>query len=394
MRIGIVSLYGWLKIWDNYGTLLQNYALQAFLSRHGHDTFWIRTRVSSTSESPLLAGVVSIARRLRGLISRIIRPFRGPSWQERIARFNQRHPRHFGRFLERFVPHTAIEYSIEELQANPPAADAFIVGSDQVWRDVTALNFLDFGARSALRIAYAVSAPWPALSTTWKALAREQVKRFGFVSVREQDGLPIAAEIGRPDAVQVVDPTLLLTRSDYLDLLRSDDADQDLGSDFVLAYFVNVRELTDVPWAATSELARGSALDLRVIPLQGSELVVPEKYILTPSPSGWVNAFDKCTYALTNSFHGALFAVIMHKPFLVLLQTGATAAENCRFYSALAPLGLGDRILTSADWKSASAKMLKDQLSAEIDWAQVDIALERLRRHSESYLLRALNSER
>jgi hypothetical protein len=389
MRIGIVSLYGWLKIWDNYGTVLQNYALQAFLRRHGHETFWIRTRVSTIS--PGRGGVAGIASRLKDLISRIIRPFRGPSWQDRIASFNRRHPRHFGRFLDTFVPHTAIEYSIEDLRGDPPEADAFIVGSDQVWRDVTSLNFLDFGARSARRIAYAVSAPWPSLSTTWKALAREQVKRFAFISVREQDGLPIAAEIGRPDAVQVVDPTLLLRRSDYRELLRSDGADQDLGGDFILAYFVNVRELAHVPWVSTCELAQSTGLDLRVIPLQGTELVVPEEYILTPSPSGWVNAFDKCTYALTNSFHGALFAVIMHKPFLVLLQTGATAAENCRFYSALAPLGLGDRILTSDQWQRASAIELQEQLSAQIEWGQVDIELERLRKLSESFLLRALD---
>jgi hypothetical protein len=394
MRIGIVSLYGWLKIWDNYGTLLQNYALQSFLKRHGHDTFWIRTRVSPIADSSSRKGVVGIANRLRDLISRIIRPLRGPSWQERIASFNRRYPRHFGRFLERFVPHTAMEYSIEELRADPPEADAFIVGSDQVWRDVTPLNFLDFGAPSALRIAYAVSAPWPSLSATWKALASEQVKRLAFVSVREQEGLPIAADIGRPEAVQVVDPTLLLKRSDYLDLLRSDDADQDLDDDFVLAYFVNVRSLKDIPWVSTRELARATALRLRVIPLQGSELVVPEEHILTPSPSGWVNAFDKCTYALTNSFHGALFAVTMHKPFLVLLQTGSTAAENCRFYTALAPLGLGHRILSSAGWKTASAKELEDRLSATIDWEQVDVALEGLRKQSESYLLGALSSQR
>ena len=387
MKIGIVSLYGWLKVWDNYGTLLQNYALQAHLARMGHTSYWIRTRTSDAGRHPR----PNIAVRIRSGIRGALRPLLGPSISERIADFNAQHPRAFGDFMRRFVPCTEREYSIEELMEQPPEADALLVGSDQVWRDVTPLNFLAFGDQRLPRIAYAVSAPWPDLDDSWIARASREVPRFKAVSVRETEGIDVCRRIGIPDAEHVIDPTLLLERSDYMALAEADGVSKKVPADGLLAYFVNVRDLAQVPWNAMTHFSSTRGFPISVIPLQGAELTIPKEYHFVPTPTEWIRSFESAQMIVTNSYHGALFAVIMRKPFLVCLQGGETAAENCRFTSALSPLGLSNRLLPQSTWTRLSATDLGKRMATPIDWDSVKQQLAIVRDNSETFLSNALS---
>lgn len=392
MKIGIVSLYGWLKLWDNYGTLLQNFALQTYLRRMGHETYWIRTRAGSMGHGATVPVLSLPLGQLRSFIRWCLSPLMGIPPSAKLASFNRANPRDFGGFLQRYVPCTLEDYSEEELQSRPPAADAYIVGSDQVWRDVTAVNFLDFGGRDVRRVAYAVSAPWPALGESWFNRARGAVSRFNAVSVREVEGLEVCRQIGLPDAVHVIDPTLLLDASDYEAILDLHLAEPKTSGVFALAYFVNVRSLEQIPWTSTVGLANRRALDLHVVPLQGAELVIPPRYLFVPNPVEWIRAFREAKCIITNSYHGALFAVIMRRPFLVCLQGGTTAAENCRFTSILQPLGLHDRILPAAEWAGMGTEALDDRMAMPIDWERVRQGLGRLRAESERFLEAALQA--
>jgi len=391
MKIGIVSEYGWLRRWDNYGTLLQNYALQAFLRKHGHETYWIRTRWAKPHGAPRKPFTLRALRRLVRLAKWPLWYFYSGHRSSRMQAFNRDHPRHFGEFFHKYVPHTDEEHTVEELLRSPPDADAYIVGSDQVWDGgVTALNFLGFGSASVKRIAYGVSAPWIALSPEWFARATSEVSRFDAVSVREVDGLRVCSRIGRNDAVHVVDPTLLLDRADYLSLVEAENDSNVFECPFVLAYFVNIMRLRQIPWSGIRNFAAEEGLQLRIVPLQGAELIFPDEHVFTPSPTEWLSAFDKCQCVVTNSFHGTLFAIVMHRPFLVVLQTGGKAAENCRFISALQALGLEGRILSEVEAKRTTAADIRRQMSADIDWGSVEAKLGKWRQLSADFLLTSL----
>jgi hypothetical protein len=265
-----------------------------------------------------------------------------------------------------------------------------VVGSDQVWRDVTRLNFLDFGPQHLRRVAYAVSAPWPALDAGWIQNAMQYTAQLDAVSVREIEGIEVCKKLGREDAVHVVDPVLLLEASHYLDIVRQDGEDCLFPAPFVLGYFVNVHKIEHIPWVPTVGFATARGADLRVVPLQGAELVIPDEYIYAPSPSAWVNAFHKADCVVTNSYHGALFAIIMKKPFLVFLQGGANSQENCRFTSVLKPLGLDDRVLSPGTWRDVTPSALDNRMSRSIDWGKVGVALSGWRQLSAAFLDNAL----
>ena len=80
----------------------------------------------------------------------------------------------------------------------------------------------------------------------------------------------------------------------------------------------------------------------------------------------------------------------MERPFLAFLQTGSTAAENCRFYSALEPLGLSHRIVPAREWQRFTAQILKSRLLEQVDWTDVAERLERLRKQSSMFLMESL----
>jgi hypothetical protein len=204
----------------------------------------------------------------------------------------------------------------------------------------------------------------------------------------------VCASIGLPDAVQVIDPTLLLRAADYEALFEDEPVSGEFDGNFVLGYFVNLKKLQHAPWAAVESFAKAQGAALRVVPLQGAELVIPTTAVAVPTPIEWLRAFHNASCVVTNSFHGALFAVIMRRPFLVFLQTGAGEAENCRFFSALSPLGLESRIVPASTWVNWSANDLASTLNHPIDWQLVDSKLDTLRERSGNFLLDSLNGKK
>lgn len=395
MKIGIISCDRWLRQWDNYGTLFQNYALQKHLQKQGHETFWILTRPEKRSLKDQCMRAICHPRMFVRFIARFViskifqkKDLRlydfSPEEVARITRFNELHPRGVASFFEKYIPHTASCFSGTELQRTPPFADAYIVGSDNIWGGVSIANFLDFGVSGTKRVAYAVSAPWGKIDGDWIREAKRKLGVFNGVSVRETEGVEICRNAGRRDVAYVCDPTLLLNKRDYMALVASENVDVRFERKAILAYLINVRELSDLPWNELLVFSREMGLELKVVPLQGSELAIPEEYVYTPSPAEWLNAYDKSEFVVTNSFHGTVFAIIMRKPFVVVLQKGEMSIANCRFLSMLSRLDLEDRI-----W-SGEGK-ISEVASRQIDWDAVEGKLNDFRTHSEIFLEKALS---
>jgi len=97
----------------------------------------------------------------------------------------------------------------------------------------------------------------------------------------------------------------------------------------------------------------------------------------------WVNGERNCTFVLTDSFHGTVFALIFHKPFVALLKTGADKAQNERIVSLLTPLGLADRMFDAYDEARIDA-VLRDGP----DWGAVDRAIAGWRQRAAAFLNR------
>lgn len=392
MKIGIISNYEWLQQWDNYGTLFQNYALQKVLQEQGHNTYWILTKGAGRGVNfgKLRNFLIKVRHSPHEVTDQIMAFFadKNAANEEatRITEFNNRNPRNFSDFFAKHIPHTKTIYGPSDLRQAPPAADAYIVGSDNIWAAVTVATFLDFGKVETKRIAYAVSAPWTRLSRYWFAKAIVSARRISYLSVRESDGISVCAKLGREDITQVLDPTLLLNADDYRKLISSDSESVKFPRTTVIGYFLNLHCLSEIPWKAMTGFSSMNNADFKAIPLQGAELVIPEEFSYTPSPTQWLNAYDNAEYILTNSFHGTLFAIIMKKQFLVIPHgKWEQAGSGVRFSSILQLLGLEDRVFSGS-----TKEDLHLQIQKPIDWESVDGRVQTERKRSVDFIEAAL----
>ncbi|MGB0744093.1 MAG: polysaccharide pyruvyl transferase family protein [Opitutales bacterium] len=328
------------------------------------------------------------------LLSEIRTDFKSKSktrrFQERIDEFNKLHPRRFQEFLQKHIPNTNREYDAAEMRQNPPFADAYIVGSDNVWASVNRCSFLDFAPLGRLRIAYAVSAPWNELSAYWHAKARKSIAGLHAVSVREVDGIKVCRELGRTDSVQVLDPTLLLEARDYRKISGMSKITQRSNANNVLAYFLNIEQPEIFPEKLLRDYTSKVGGTLQVVPLQGTELCVSEDLISTPDPTEWLEAIDRSRCVVTNSFHGMVFSIIFRKPFIIFPQiVDRRLSLSSRFSSLLTTLGIENRV-----FRGQSAEELVTLMNQPIDWEAAYANLRIQREKSLEFLLNALKARK
>jgi hypothetical protein len=363
MTIGIITF---LNTKDNYGQALQCYALQKFLTDAGHKPYLIKYEPK--------------------YFVRNITIFLHNALFNRKLKTKKTANRSFSDFFDKNIQSTSLVYhSWNQLNSNPPQADCYICGSDQIWNPIdyphknTKPWFLDFGG-NVKRISYAASFGQTDLTQNLTDFIAPMLARFDAISVREKSGIKICSKAGRNNAVCVLDPTLLLDKTAYLHLAEKSDWKEK----YILGYFVNVNETTSQFWNTIFEYTKSKNFELKIVPVQRAENHIPYEDFSYPSIPQWLSAYNEAEEILTTSFHGVAFSIIFHKQFLVFPIYNSNSKLNDRFFSLLEQLELTDRIYNPD-------VSIKEQMNKDINWADVDIKLQNLRQKSQNFLLTALS---
>ena len=298
---------------NNYGGVLQNFALQVVLKKNG---FFPCTMDWLPPKKPMY---VYIRSWIKTVVLRILgrkRPF--AKIQKKCVRKT-----YFDDFVQEFIKTTSCSRDIASTFSNE--FSAIIVGSDQVWRPEYNYNiknmFLDFCQKKKhlKRISYAASFgvdTWeysPKQSEMCAALA----KKFDSISVREKSGVKLCKEHLGVDATWVLDPTLLLTKEDYLPICEKVPI---CNERYLAVYALDENEeLT----AAYESEAKAHGLKIKKFHADSkSVLSVPE----------WLAMFRDASFVVTDSFHGTVFSIIFEKNFKCVYNKDRGAA---RFESLL-----------------------------------------------------------
>lgn len=376
MKIGIITIH-YSFITRNYGSLLQLYAMQRVLDRMSIQSALIK----QLPALPPVPAPPSARQKLAYYLHHPVHFLARCARLLAVRRKTSMKTPPFDAFLEKEIRSLPPVFRPGELHAEELDFDLYLAGSDQIWTSCEPEKLLDF-APPGRRIAYAASAAWGEQAPEWFAHAQRELPRFAAISVREKNGVDICRKAGADKVDVVLDPTLLLDRREYGRLLEG--RPPYLAAPCVLGYFLNIEKLSQLPWKQVKAVGKRMGAPLHVIPLQGAERCIPEKYAITPDPYQFLQAFQEASCVITNSFHGTVFAIIMQKPFLTILQNGHTAIQNARVFSLLEALGLEDRIYRP-EQGSMSA-----QLERPVHWEATDRNLEALRRHSINFLRNAV----
>ena len=81
----------------------------------------------------------------------------------------------------------------------------------------------------------------------------------------------------------------------------------------------------------------------------------------------WLAKIAASDFVFTNSFHGTVFAILFHRPFVSILLRGPMSGMNERAISLLKKLGLESRAAYADDTAA-----IETALAAPIDWEKVD----------------------
>lgn len=380
MKIGIITFW---NSQDNYGQLLQCFALQNYLKKQGHEPFLIRyvAQVKNKTVTERLFGLWKIFSPTHVLAYKSMMDN-----QKKSAIFNADYPRYFDDFrAKHLVLSPSIYYSLEELNNEKWNADAFICGSDQIWsysliKDNLRAFFLQFAPENKKVIAYAASFGRPELPEDYSKMLAQLLEKFSSIGLREETGVDLCKKANRKDAQLVCDPTILLSGNDYISAIVDKEI---IVHNSVFTYLLNWE--TEFPLDEIKSFIAEKELKMEFVGAHGMEHrnLFPSMNDLTIA--SWLESMASSKFVFTNSFHGTVLAILLKRPFVTFLLSGESAKMNGRISTLLTKLGLENRIYSSV-------KSINEMSETPIHWDEVDEKLKIFRSESELFLKQALGN--
>lgn len=379
MKIGILTL----PLNSNYGGVLQAYALQTVLKRMGHDVLEVELKKNLRWQYPPLWKMpLSFGKRF--LFKYIVRRKNQKILLERYER--KIYPLLVHDILE-FISKYIKQFKVDKLIDCKGKFDAFVCGSDQIWRykyyplfegDIANVYLKFLGDDSCKRIAYAASFgtdnwEYPAKET---AECKNWIQKFDAVSVREETGVKLCSTYYDIKAKHVLDPTMLLSKDDYVDLIEKSDVPKSKGN-----LFCYILDNTDEKMNVVKNIEKQRHLSSFFMNGDCGNWTEDLEKRIQPPVESWLRAFYDSEFIVTDSFHACVFSILFHKQFLVI---GNKDRGLARIYSLLSMFGLKDRLTSDTGLDINRMKT--------IDYDRVDEILAKHREESRTFLIQALTS--
>jgi hypothetical protein len=372
MKIAILTFW---NSNDNYGQILQGYALQSYLKKLGHNAYIVRYEESKTYPT------IFQEKGLKPFIKRIIKwTLHNKDYKKQRNAYRKNCLRQFNLFKQRMVYSSQRYFSYNELMGNPPVADMYITGSDQVWGRIPTMAkeqpyFLKFGAKNVKRVAYAASIGSSDFFNTHPDVLKTLTKEIDHISIREHSKLQLF-EKNNIAATWVLDPVFLLEKEDYLSL-----CDKQKTEKGIFIYAVNIENGSEIKIDELKQIARAKGMQLTATLSSGyfpfSECLGNDIKYIYPTIEEWIREINSAETVVTTSFHGVMLSIILHKDFVYLPLKSAFSKGNDRVTSLLDVLGLSNRVLQTS---------YSEILNKKICWDKVDEILNRKREISKEFL--------
>lgn len=326
MKIAVITRHAI----SNYGSLLQAIATQRIIENLGHSCEiidYIRTDESCTRQEHTLLNrkaqwnsnplkkAVYLAIRLPESVAAGVR---------------------FGKARKKYLKLSQRYSCLDDLKNNPPAADVYMTGSDQVWGPVADGSYdsaycLSFTENK--KIAYAASFGHSQITPELQKYYQQWLSMYDHVAVREDSAVQFLGEIGIA-AQQVLDPTLVLTAEDWHSLVKPIKEGK-----YVLVYQLhNNKRLCRYAQA----VAKAKGLPLIRISASFHQISWGGKFLWCPDLSTFLSYIKNAECLITDSFHGTAFAINFNTPFVEVMPNNNTGTRNV---SILKLTNLSDRIL-------------------------------------------------
>lgn len=342
---------------NNYGSVLQAYALPVFIRSLGYECENIAYQPDRLTQWKLKFINHSIKETIEYKIN---------EW------FMRRKGQGFGRVtnnLELFDDFRRDKMiitnkcsSAQDILSFCDRSSVFVCGSDQVWNPYfyDPVYYLEFVEDKKKKIAYAPSFGVEHLPKYAVNRIKNALLRFGEISVREQQGVQIVEELTGKHSSTAVDPTLLLSVREWDDLAILPNEVEP----YIFCYFLsNNTEYYEI----AKKMSAKYGLKIVMLPMVAADFLKRETINEPVGPQEWLGLMKNAELILTDSFHCTLFAIRYHKQFYVFQRFSSTdkRGQNSRINSLLELVSLQERLIVSGS--SYSQKRISGDSFAEAD---------------------------
>lgn len=313
MKAGIITIYDLL----NYGNRLQNYAVTKIFEDLGYEV------------DTLLIDEY----RIKDLIKIILFRERNIHWNVRQEseefflkqdELSRKKYLNFKEFTYKYMSIKKVSGSKLGLKYLNHEYDIFIAGGDQIWNPLIGhaidWEFLTF-ADNKKKISIAPSFGIGELPDVEKKAIKRYLKDFEHISVREKTGQDIIRDLLSKESTLLVDPTLLITKEDWLKI-ASTPSNVDLNRPYILLYFLGT--VSDRIQERIDRIAAETGYQV----LNLFDKSNPD--LFSASPSDFVSLIAQAKIVLTDSFHASVFSLIFERPFLVFNRAGKHSNMSSR----------------------------------------------------------------
>ena len=291
----------------NVGASLQAYALALYLHKQGHEIEIINYKPDYLKHYELFG--VRNPRYDKPVLREVYQILKFPG---RLASQFDARKKAFDDFTRRYLPVGSITYrSNDELKKNPPEADLYIAGSDQIWNPVFQNGkdpafFLDFVPGDKIRASYAASFATTVIPQECEQMISAMVRRLDYVSVRENSAVSIVEKYGVKNAVHVLDPVFLLSTEEWCEI----ELPVDVGAPYLFVYdFENDESIR------TFAIKKAEEKGLKIVSMFRADY--SDMVISGAGPREFISLIRNAEYVVSNSFHATAFSILFHVPFAV-----------------------------------------------------------------------------
>ncbi|MBQ6976184.1 MAG: polysaccharide pyruvyl transferase family protein [Selenomonadaceae bacterium] len=349
--------------YNNYGNILQKYALQQTLKKFADFTevLWFNGNSGSShfwAETAEIPANKSLEHYLRAAVQ--------------LSKFKE--------FDERYIK---TRFNISYIEEVADEYDFFVMGSDQVWNPKVEpalmpfpIKFLSF-VPSEKKIAYAASIALKDIPNEFKEIYRQGISSFPHISVREENSVDIIKNLIGRKVETLLDPVFLLTPDEWKKVSRRPSwFNEKYSRGYILTYFWG-----NVQFEFIENLSK--TLNLPVIRLLNDKIF----NYYSCGPEEFLYLFAHATVVFTESFHGTAFSTIFKVPFIDLMRPGTDHDMTVeRMISLTKMFNLENKLATSRN-------NFKIDSPLEIDYSTRDKVLPLEREKAFNFLATALNSK-
>ena len=350
MKVGIMSMQRIV----NYGSFLQSYALSNIIKKLGHEVEFVDFKVEPCASEP----------------NKDKKPEDYPKgFEDYYYKLND-----FDRkFAEEFLKDLAIKDRNER-----PELDVLLIGSDEVFNCLQSnpevgcsLELFGKNHNAKKLMTYAACCG----ATTTERLKEfnkhhevsDLLNKFDHISVRDENTRKFVKELSNLEPVHHLDPVLIYdfkNDSNIIDTVNIED--------YIIVYSYPFN-LSDEDTKYIKEFAKKH--NKKILSL-GSTAQTCTDIFIPAHPFEVLPYFEKAFCVITNTFHGTIFSLKTHTPFVTRVRDNFNSEK---LSDLLSRLDISDR-------RIHSYSELEEAFSKDIDFAKVDKIMESEAIRSIEYL--------